>query len=82
MRTPLSKQRNKHIQRVLVDRENHDLALVYESEKQKGNAHRATLAVARGRWSICWPWTGGNGISCLQKSQECGGLAAAGSRVE
>jgi transposase len=53
MRTPLSKQRNKHIQRVLVEaaklapHEDHDLALVYEKEKQKGNANRATLAVAR-----------------------------------
>src|SRR6266702_990446 len=53
MRTPLSKQRNKHIQRVLVEaaklapRQNHDLALVYEREKQKGNSNRPTLAVAR-----------------------------------
>jgi transposase len=53
IRTPLSKQRNKHIQRVLVEaaklapRDNHELALVYETEKQKGNANRATLAVAR-----------------------------------
>jgi len=53
LRTPLSKQRNKHTQRVLVEaaklapREDHHLALVYESEKQKGNANRATLAVAR-----------------------------------
>src|SRR5438552_4005533 len=53
MRTPLSKQRNKHIQRVLVEaaklapRQDHNLALVYEREKQKGNANRATLAVAR-----------------------------------
>src|SRR3989441_1715429 len=41
MRTPLSKQRNKHIQRVLVEaaklapRQNHDLALVYEREKER-----------------------------------------------
>ncbi|HEY2171587.1 MAG TPA: IS110 family transposase [Candidatus Angelobacter sp.] len=53
MRTPISKQRNKHIQRVLVEaaklapRQNHELALVYEKEKQKGNGNRATLAVAR-----------------------------------
>lgn len=53
MRTPLSKQRNKHIQRVLVEaaklapKQDHELALVYEKEKQKGNANRATLAVAR-----------------------------------
>ena len=53
MRTPLSKQRNKHIQRVLVEaaklapKKDHKLALVYETEKQKGNANRATLAVAR-----------------------------------
>jgi transposase len=53
LRTPLSKQRNKHIQRVLVEaaklapKQNHELALVYEKAKQKGNANRATLAVAR-----------------------------------
>jgi transposase len=53
MRTPLSKQRNKHIQRVLVEaaklapRQDHELARVYETEKQKGNSNRATLAVAR-----------------------------------
>jgi hypothetical protein len=31
----------------LAPREDHKLALVYETEKQKGNANRATLAVAR-----------------------------------
>jgi transposase len=47
IRTPFSKQRNKHIQRVLVEaaklapRPDHKLALVYETEKQKGNANRA-----------------------------------------
>jgi transposase len=53
MRTPLSKQRNKHIQHVLVEaaklapRQNHELALIREREMQKGNRNRATLAVAR-----------------------------------
>ena len=53
MRMPLSKQRNKHIQRVLVEaaklapRQSPELALVHEKEKQKGNSNRATLAVAR-----------------------------------
>lgn len=53
MRTPLSKQRNKHLQRVLVEaakvapRESPELALLHEREMQKGNANRATLAVAR-----------------------------------
>ena len=53
LRTPLSKQRNKHIQHVLVEaaklapRQNHELAVVHEREKQKGNGNRATLAVAR-----------------------------------
>jgi transposase len=53
MRTPLSKQRNKHIQHVLVEaaklapRQNHELALVREKEMQTGNRNRATLAVAR-----------------------------------
>jgi transposase len=42
LRTPLSKQRNKHIQRVLVEaaklapRQNQELALIHEREKQKG----------------------------------------------
>ena len=53
LRTPLSKQRNKHIQHVLVEaaklapRLSPELALIYERERQKGNANRATLAVAR-----------------------------------
>jgi transposase len=52
-RTPISKQRNKHIQSVLVEaaklapRQHPELAMVYDKEKQKGNANRATLAVAR-----------------------------------
>src|SRR6202795_4888200 len=52
-RTPLSKQRNKHLQTVLIEaakmapRNSPELAMVYEQEKQKGNANRATLAVAR-----------------------------------
>ena len=52
-RTPISKQRNKHLQCVLVEaahrapRRSPELALLYDREKQKGNANRATLAVAR-----------------------------------
>jgi transposase len=53
LRTPLSQQRHKHIQHVLSEaakwapRQSQELALVSEKEKQKGNANRATLAVAR-----------------------------------
>ena len=53
LRTPLSKQRNKHLQTTLIEaakmapRYSPALALVYDREKQKGNANRATLAVAR-----------------------------------
>jgi len=53
MRTPISKQRNKHIQRVLVEaaklapRYSHELALLREKEIQRGNKNRATMAVAR-----------------------------------
>ncbi len=53
VRTPLSKKRNKHIQHMLVEaaklapRYDSGLALLYAKEKQKGNANRATLAVAR-----------------------------------
>jgi transposase len=52
-RTPLSKQRNKHLQTTLIEaakmapRYSPALALLYATEKQKGNANRATLAVAR-----------------------------------
>jgi transposase len=52
-RSPISKQRNKHLQTVLIEaaklapRWNSDLAAVYEQEKQRGNRNRATLAVAR-----------------------------------
>jgi transposase len=52
-RTPLSKQRNRHLQTTLIEaakmapRISPDLAMLYEREKQKGNSNRATLAVAR-----------------------------------
>ena len=52
-RTPISKQRNKHLQTMLIEaaklapRWNAELALVYEHAKQRGNCNRATLAVAR-----------------------------------
>jgi transposase len=51
--TPISKQRNHHVQTVLVEaaklspRWHSELALVYDREKQRGNRNRATLAVAR-----------------------------------
>jgi transposase len=54
-RTPLSKQRNKHLQTTLIEaakmapRNSAQLAMLYDKEKQKGNANRATLAVARKR---------------------------------
>jgi transposase len=53
MRMPISKQRNKHIQRVLIEaaklapRESHELAVIREQALQRGNPNRATLAVAR-----------------------------------
>jgi transposase len=53
MRMPLSKQRNKHIQRVLIEaaklapRQCHELAVIHAKELEKGNPNRATLAVAR-----------------------------------
>jgi transposase len=53
LRTPLSKQRNKHLQTTLIEaakmapRISPDLAALYDRERQKGNPNRATLAVAR-----------------------------------
>ena len=52
-RTPLSKQRNKHLQTTLIEaakmapRYSPSLALLHDRERQRGNANRATLAVAR-----------------------------------
>lgn len=52
-RIPLSTQRNKNIQRVLVEaaklapRQDHELALLYKREKRQETANQATLAVAR-----------------------------------
>lgn len=52
-RSPISKQRNKHLQSVLVEaaklapRFHPALASLYAQEKQRGNHNRATLAVAR-----------------------------------
>jgi hypothetical protein len=52
-RTPLSKQRNKHLQTRLIEaakmapRYSPTPAMLYDREEQKGNANRATLAVAR-----------------------------------
>jgi hypothetical protein len=49
----LSKQHNKHLQYTLIatakmaTRSSSDLALLYDQEKQKCNANRATLEVAR-----------------------------------
>ena len=53
MRMPISKQRNKHIQHVLIEaaklapRYSHELALLRDKEMQGGNANQATIAVAR-----------------------------------
>jgi len=52
-RTPISKQRNKHLQTTLIEaakmapRHSPDLAALYELKKQKGHANRAMLTVAR-----------------------------------
>jgi transposase len=53
IRMPLSKQRNKHIQSVLVEaaklapRVSPELAMIYDRELARGHRNRATLAVAR-----------------------------------
>jgi len=52
-RRPLSKQRNRHLQHVLVEaaklapRLSPELALLYEQARQRGPANRATLELAR-----------------------------------
>ena len=74
MRMPISKQRNKHIQRVLIEaaklgpRECHELAEVRAKELEKGDRNRATLAVARKM--VCYLLAGIAGIrtSCRQRN--------------
>jgi transposase len=52
-RGPISKQRNKHLQTILIEaaklapRHNSQLAVVHERELQRGDRNQATLAVAR-----------------------------------
>ena len=52
-RTPISKQRNKHLQTILVEaaklapRHNDRLAKIHERERERGNSNRATLAIAQ-----------------------------------
>ncbi len=58
VRGPISKDRNKHLQTILVEAANlaprwsEELAAVREKELSKGNRNRATLAVARKL--TCW----------------------------
>ena len=51
----------------LAPRQDHQLALVYEKEKEKGHANRATLAVARKMVAYLVPWIGPNGTSLPKK---------------
>jgi transposase len=80
MRTPLSRQRNKHIQSCLVEaaklapRYDPDLALVYENEKKKGNANRATLAVARKM--VAYLMAVDRGQRDFVPAEQCSGAAA------
>ncbi len=59
-RGPLSKQRNKHLQRVLIEaaklapRWNPQLRAVYEREIERGPRNRATLVVARKLVAYLW----------------------------
>jgi transposase len=81
MRMPISKQRNKHIQHVLVEaaklapRQCHELALLHEKEMQKGNRNRATLAVARKL--VCWILAGERRKQDFVPAEKFGGTAAA-----
>jgi hypothetical protein len=73
---PISKQRNKHIQQTLVEaaklapRYNHELALVYERERQRGNKNRATLAVARKMVATCSSSSAENRTLCPPNNLE------------
>jgi hypothetical protein len=84
MRMPLSKQRNKHIQRPLVEaaklapRQSHELAMIYDGERQKGNSNRATLAVGPkdGRVSAC-RGSATERLRACGRTQDCGSISTA-----
>jgi hypothetical protein len=81
MRTPLSKQRHKHLQRALVEaaklapRQDHQLALVYEKEKEKGHANRATRLFGSRGW-------GQTGLRGQRRSEQGSGLEPPHGRQE
>jgi hypothetical protein len=74
MRMPISKRRNKHIQRVLIEaaklapRESHELALTHARELERGNRNRATLAVPRKMLCYTSPSSADSRTSCLPRS--------------
>jgi transposase len=55
-RTPLSKQGNKHLQTTLIEaakmapRNSPELAMLYDKEKQKGNANRVIVESGIFKW--------------------------------
>jgi transposase len=82
---PLSKHRNKHLQTTLIGaakmapRNSADLAMLYDKEKQKGNANRATLAVARklgglphgsGPWATGFSGGGDEQHRCVERANK------------
>ena len=77
----ISKQRNKHVQHVLIEaaklapRLCHELALLHEKEMQKGNRNRATLTVARKL--VCWMLAVERRKQDFVPAEEFGGEAAA-----
>jgi hypothetical protein len=72
---------NKHIQQVLVEaaklapRYSHELSLIYEKEKQRGDRNRATLAVARKM--VAWMVAVERRKQDFVPAEQCGGTMAA-----
>ena len=64
---------NNEVQRVLVEaaklapKQSHELALVYEKAKLKGNTNRATIAVARKMVTYLLQWIAPSAPLCQQK---------------
>jgi Transposase IS116/IS110/IS902 family len=83
VRMPLSKQHNKHIQRTLIEaaklaaRQNHELAVIYDRGRQKGNGNRATLAVTRKMVAYLLAGSATERLRSCGKTQERGSISAA-----
>ena len=74
MRTPISKQSNKHIQSMLLEvarmalRYSPELALLYDQQRQRGDGNKLRSPLHANSWHTWWPWKDDRAVSCRRAS--------------